>query len=147
MDDSVANMLVPVLLFAVGILSLIGLIISIGYIQDKQMPTKENVSLKHTDNENLKTSVKMLIGFMSKGMGGRSDRYDECFKAGCTGSSILSNSSDLAKLVKLVHLSRGRLVVRKVSDSDIDKHSIIEVKRILSALDISRAKRIHKIKR
>lgn len=97
-----------------------------------------------TSMEDSKESAGMMVQFIQDGMSGDGRIHNECMEAGCDGYFTLAESKDISFLVETAHLAGGRLVVRRVADRDIEcaSNTALEVKKELTDLDISRAKRI-----
>lgn len=76
-------------------------------------------------------------------------RTSETEEAGCTSLLVLCNSNDLVKLIEITHLIGGQIVLRKVCDQDIEdiKYTKVDVQKVMTKLDIERAKRIERKKR
>lgn len=96
--------------------------------------------------EDSSEAAKMLVGYLHGCTEGEKRHCGEWMYAGCDGFSTLWESKDVATLVHCVHKAGGRLVARRVEKKDIecDANTVLEVKKILSDLDIERAKRINR---
>ena len=96
--------------------------------------------------EDAKTATEMMLDFLSNSMEGLDRKYNECKKAGCDGYIVMRESLDIAKAVMCVHRMGGRLVLRKKDDRDIENpaNSVLDVSKILSEMDIARAKIIRR---
>lgn len=103
-----------------------------------------NLGKIDADTESARIAAEMMVRFMEEGMTADGRKVDECMDAGCDGSYILEDSSDVARVVELSHKTGGRLVLRKVAGKDIEAavNTVLKVKKRLTDLDISRAKRI-----
>lgn len=88
-------------------------------------------------------AAKMMVNFIYDGIDEKR-KHNECKDAGCDGYFTLLDSKDIASLVMISHKMGGRIVLRKIADNDIEKvdNTVLNVKKKLSELDISRAKRI-----
>lgn len=88
-------------------------------------------------------AARMMVDFIGDGMDAER-RFKECAIAGCDGSFVLRDSRDIANLVKAIHGSGCRLVLRRVADHDVEHQGNTKdkVQDKLSELDITRAKRI-----
>ena len=88
-------------------------------------------------------AARMMVDFIGEGIV-EDRKYNECSIAGCDGRNALRNSRDIANLVKVIHGSGCRLVLRRVADHDMEDpgNTTDEVKDKLADLDIARAKRI-----
>lgn len=116
----------------------------LGKMQDAKKRDMLGCREKETKIENCTEAAHMMVNFMHDGMNGDTRQHNECKQAGCDGLFTIKDSKDIVSLVKLVHLTGGRLVVRRVESKDIEceKNTVLEVKKILSDMDIARARHI-----
>ena len=98
--------------------------------------------------EDCEESKRMLLGFIEDALH-EQKRRESATKVGCSGPFVLMNSKEIAILIKKVHETGGRLVLRKVSDCDIEcpENTVLDVKKQLSEMDIRRAKKYQQKKR
>ena len=143
MEASWVDMIFPALIL-VGVFCLIGF-----YIEHNSMISrrKEKAGIRKQGMPKLDDSIEathMLVGYINEVMDKEGRQHHECNLAGCSGYFSLYESSDIRRLLMHVHMAGGRLVVRRVSGDDIEdkKHTTFDVKKILSNLDIARARRI-----
>lgn len=137
-EDLTVLFLLSLLLLSVAVFVVTSLRVAFAKVGTFNMPRKE------TDIEDCMESASMLVDFISDGLEDSGRKYRECSDAGCEGSSVLRNSKDIARLVKALHDSGARIVLRRVSDDDIESglNTPSEVRKELEALDIRRARRM-----
>lgn len=97
--------------------------------------------------EDCRVATQMLVDYLWDNIY-KQGREDKETSSGCDPLGVLRNSKDIASLIEEVHMCGGRLVVRKVSDSDIEcqENTCIKVSQYLSELDMARARRLKIIK-
>lgn len=102
-------------------------------MRPKMVKTEDCIEVSH-----------MLNDYIHEVMDDDARQYNECDLAGCSGHNVMRNSKDIRSLVVFAHMAGGRLVVRRVSDEDIEdkKHTPLKVKMLLSDLDIARARSV-----
>lgn len=96
------------------------------------------------DKNNCVTLAEILTRFISDNTSVKG--LSEFMRLDCTGLCILRESKDVSKLIDMIHGTGGRLVLRRVSDTDIEneKNTVLEVKKILTEMDIKRYRVVKK---
>lgn len=96
--------------------------------------------------EDAKTAAEMMLDFLYHGMDGSTRQNRECLDAGCDGHGVMRSSRDITKAVMCAHRAGGRLVLRKKDERDIESsaNTMMEVKKVLSEMDIERAKQMRR---
>ena len=100
---------------------------------------------KKPEYSDCKETARMMVEFIGERMNGKERQGKEC-GVGCDGNFTLSNSNEIAEMVRIAHHIGCRIVVKKVSEEDIEDPSNDKdtACRFLENLDIKRAKRIEK---
>lgn len=131
-----------IVLIGMALLSVISVVVTesvYGGRRAKRLGVKGEI----VKSEDCMVAVEMLIDYLNDSLS-LEDRIINGTDTGCDGLAVLRNSRELADFVAKVHENGGRLVLRKKSDEDIEcgENTRLEVEKILSDMDIARAKRI-----
>lgn len=134
----------PDILFLGAIFSMffwLGVQIYIGIQKEKHL----GHSTKKPLFPDCRETARMMVEFIRERMDGKARQDKEC-SVGCDGYATMDDSGDIAEMVRLVHCTGCRIVVRKVSEEDIEDPSNDKdtVCRFLDDLDIKKAKRVEK---
>lgn len=135
------DVLIPLAMFISGVVGIVSWLYFGAKTADRMGVAAEMVKL-----EDAKTAAEMMLDFLSNSMEGLDRRHNECTKAGCDGYDVMRGSLEIAKAVMCAHRMGGRLVLRKKADRDIENpaNAVLDVSKILSEMDIARAKIIRR---
>ena len=142
MDESTLEWLFPTLII-IGLFFLFAFLVEDSRKVSRRMKAA-GARLKRVKTEDGMEASHMMNDYIYELMDKDERQHKECDLAGCSGHCVMRNSKEIKALVVFAHLAGGRLVVRRVSDKDIEveKHTKLEVQKILSDMDIARARSI-----
>ena len=133
-------------ILVLSLLSILAFVVNEMYIAGKYIK-KMHIREIVKEDECIEARNLLLFHLMEDGISQK--RTSETEETGCTSLLVLCNSNDLVKLIEITHLIGGQIVLRKVCDQDIEdkKYAKIDVQKVMTKLDIDRAKRIERRKR
>ena len=138
--ESFLDWFIPVLM-GCAILSILSLVITGAIYGGKKLRRLGSIGV--VDKSDCTESTKMLIDYLSDSAKS-TGRSLLSMEVGCDNVFDLRKSKDIARLICKVHEFGGRLVLRRISNEDIEciEHSNLETEKILTDMDIARAKKI-----
>ena len=103
----------------------------------------------YAEFENYQQAHQMLVSATRDCTDGDKRKFRESRDAGCHVGIILQSPRDCTKLIELVHKTRGRLVLVKKADCDIDilQGNPEEFRKVVKRLDTARTRRLERRRR